>query len=301
MDKSIEITDEVMEKINVHAVGELKAEDVYCFSVLLCDNEVDRDNEKFSMDSLKKLAELYIGRTGIFDHDPRGENQTARIYDTQVKEYTDRLTCDGEKYTALMGYAYMVRTEDNRSLIAEIDGGIKKEVSVSCAVERKICSVCGADVMKEPCMHMKGKRYGERLCFHVLESPADAYEWSFVAVPAQRNAGVAKKYACGGLGSSEGELMKKVESACGEMRKEIMRLSYFTKPFVSAEAMAERTKEMDFYELMALKKRLERQAAESEDFECRAMIYSEDADENGEKEGKDDGVFRMRQRTRRGK
>ena len=62
--------------------------------------------------------------------------------------------------------------------------------------------------------------------------------------------------------------------------------------------MAERTKEMDFYELMALKKRLERQAAESEDFECRAMIYSEDADE---KEGKDDCGFRMRQRTRRGK
>ena len=30
----------------------------------------------------------------------------------------------------------MVRTQGNRDLIAEIEGGIKKEVSVGCAVER---------------------------------------------------------------------------------------------------------------------------------------------------------------------
>ena len=51
----IGITEEVMEKINGYAVGELKSEQVYCFSVLLCDNDVDRDYERFSDEALDRL------------------------------------------------------------------------------------------------------------------------------------------------------------------------------------------------------------------------------------------------------
>lgn len=261
MDRSIDITDEVLEKINVHSVKPLTAEEVYCFSVLLCDNEIDRDYERFSEQSLKTLAEMYIGRTGIFDHDPKGENQTARIYHTEVKSCPDRKTGSGETYTALMGHAYMVRTEDNKSLIAEIDGGIKKEVSVGCAVGAKICSVCGADMLKNPCAHIRGKYYGEKLCFATLENPTDAYEWSFVAVPAQRNAGVtktAKKY--GDVESSESR--DKLIKLCDEIRGDIIRLSYFTKPFISAKAVKAQTAELNAYELIALKKSLEEQVRE---------------------------------------
>lgn len=261
MDKSIDITESVLEKINVHSVKPLTAEEVYCFSVLLCDNEIDRDHERFSEQSLKALAEMYIGRTGIFDHDPKGENQTARIYQTEVKEYLDRKTVSGETYTALMGCAYMVRTEDNKSLIAEIDGGIKKEVSVSCSVGAKTCSVCGADMLKNPCAHIKGKYYGEKLCFATLENPTDAYEWSFVAVPAQRNAGVtktAKSYGAAESPDSRDKLIK----LCDEIRGDIIRLSYFTKPFISAKAVREQTEELNAYELIALKKSLEEQVRE---------------------------------------
>lgn len=261
MDRSIDITDEVLEKINVHSVKPLTAEEVYCFSVLLCDNEIDRDYERFSEQSLKTLAEMYIGRTGIFDHDPKGENQTARIYHTEVKSCPDRKTGSGETYTALMGHAYMVRTEDNKSLIAEIDGGIKKEVSVGCAVGAKICSVCGADMLKNPCAHIRGKYYGEKLCFATLENPTDAYEWSFVAVPAQRNAGVtktAKKYGDVESPESRDKLIK----LCDEIRGDIIRLSYFTKPFVSAKAVKAQTAELNAYELIALKKSLEEQVRE---------------------------------------
>lgn len=261
MDRSIDITDEVLEKINVHSVKPLTAEEVYCFSVLLCDNEIDRDYERFSEQSLKTLAEMYIGRTGIFDHNPKGENQTARIYHTEVKSCPDRKTGSGETYTALMGHAYMVRTEDNKSLIAEIDGGIKKEVSVGCAVGAKICSVCGADMLKNPCAHIRGKYYGEKLCFATLENPTDAYEWSFVAVPAQRNAGVtktAKKYGDVESPESRDKLIK----LCDEIRGDIIRLSYFTKPFISAKAVKAQTAELNAYELIALKKSLEEQVRE---------------------------------------
>ena len=69
------------------------------------------------------------------------------------------------------GYAYLLRTQENESLIAEIEGGIKREVSVGCAVTRAECSICGSDMGR--CAHEKGKRYGGRLCCARLRgSPA---------------------------------------------------------------------------------------------------------------------------------
>lgn len=36
------------------------------------------------------------------------------------------------------------------------------------------------------------RRFDGRLCYGELQNPTDAYEWSFVAVPAQKNAGITK-------------------------------------------------------------------------------------------------------------
>ena len=49
-----------------------------------------------------------------------------------------------------------------------------------------------ADRQEATCGHQPGKKYGGRLCYTLLEDPTDAYEWSFVAVPAQPAAGVTK-------------------------------------------------------------------------------------------------------------
>lgn len=189
-----ELTDEVMGKINALTRRPLTKERVYAFPVILCDNETDRDGERFSVGSIETLAKMFVGKTGIFDHDPRGKNQTARIFDTFVDAPEGMLTSNGEQYTCLVARAYMVKTDANKSLIDEIDAGIKKEVSISCSVARKTCSVCGRDIYKSPCSHIKGKSYNGKKCFVSLEEPTDAYEWSFVAVPAQVNAGVKKTF-----------------------------------------------------------------------------------------------------------
>jgi hypothetical protein len=55
--------------VNAFAKAQLRPEDVYIFSVLLCDNEVDRDFESFTEDTLGELAELFTGKTGICDHE----------------------------------------------------------------------------------------------------------------------------------------------------------------------------------------------------------------------------------------
>jgi len=188
-----EITAEQLETINCYTRRELNAEEVFVFSVILCDNEIDRDFEQFPKDSLEKLAELYKGKTGVFDHRPNAENQSARIFDTEIIA-ADSQNSVGEQYICLKAFAYMVRCEKNSDLILEIDAGIKKEVSVGCAVEKTICSICGADTKISGCNHSKGKEYDGKLCYYLLINPTDAYEWSFVAVPAQKNAGVVKGY-----------------------------------------------------------------------------------------------------------
>ena len=57
-------------------------------------------------------------------------------------------------------WAYMLRTEKNADLIAEIEGGIKKEVSVGCSVGRRVCSVCGEPVAES---HVRLQQ-GETVC-----------------------------------------------------------------------------------------------------------------------------------------
>lgn len=191
--KSITANADDMELINQFSRRKLEENEVYTFSVILCDNEVDRDYERFTVEALEVLKELFIGKTGIFDHNPKGQNQTARVYSAEVFHDTEKRTSLDEEYVCLKAKAYILKSEKNADLILEIDGGIKKEVSVSCSVSDIKCSICGA-AAKKGCKHLKGKTYDGVKCHHILENPTDAYEWSFVAVPAQKNAGVTKAY-----------------------------------------------------------------------------------------------------------
>ena len=53
--------------VNRYTRRELSADELYCFSMILCDNEIDRDIEQFSTAELYKIAELFEGKTGIFE------------------------------------------------------------------------------------------------------------------------------------------------------------------------------------------------------------------------------------------
>jgi len=183
-----------MALINRYTRKTLTEDDVYRFTLTLCDNEVDRDLERFTPEALRELSALFPGKTGLFDHSCKSEQQSARLFDCWVEADKSRSTSCGEVYTCLKARAYMVRTRENEGLIAEIEGGIKKEVSVGCAMGSLCCSVCGADRRADGCAHEKGRVYNGRLCHDVLSHAIDAYEWSFVAVPAQREAGVTKAF-----------------------------------------------------------------------------------------------------------
>ncbi len=180
--------------INSFAKTALTAEEVFTFSVLLCDNEVDRDFERFSEATLGELQALFVGKTGIADHDWSSKNQVARLYRTELVTEEKRKNSLGMPYRYVKGFAYMLRTEQNAQTIAEIRGGIKRETSIGCAVASRICSICGRELGAADCGHIPGREYEGKLCFGELRGAVDAYEWSFVAVPAQRQAGVMKGF-----------------------------------------------------------------------------------------------------------
>lgn len=177
-------TPQQLEKINLQSKAALTAEQVYCFSVQLCNDQPDRDFERFDTGALEELARMFVGRTGICDHQWSAGQQVARIFDTAVE--------DTGGVSSIRAWAYMLRGEKNDAVIADIEGGIRREVSVGCAMGRTTCSICGADYGS--CEHRKGQHYAGQLCVAVLSEPKDAYEFSFVAVPAQPEAGVLKGY-----------------------------------------------------------------------------------------------------------
>ncbi len=175
-----------MDAINAQALSPLTPSEVFTFHVTMCDTRVDRDFESFSREALCQMAELFVGKTVVKDHNHRSDNQVARIYEAHVEDL------DG--YSALVGSAYMLETEANAAIIADIKGGIRREVSVGVGVEHAVCSVCGADNVESYCQHYPGREYSGVTCTFELSGVADAYELSFVAVPAQRGAGVSKSY-----------------------------------------------------------------------------------------------------------
>ena len=181
-----ELSDDELAVINTMTMMEVTKDDVFTFKAILCDNQVDRDNEAFSDETLKQLAFLFLGKPVIKDHTPTADNQIARIYRTEVKETALA------KY--LIAYCYMMKTAGNADFIKEIHGGIKKEGSVGCAIGARTCSICGTDLMKSQCRHAPGKSYKGKTCYSILSDAKDAYEFSFVAIPAQRNAGISKNF-----------------------------------------------------------------------------------------------------------
>lgn len=183
-----------MDLINKYTLSPLEPENIFSFKVTMCANEVDRDYEVFPIKTLEKLSELFIGKTVVKDHVHKSDNQIARIYQTYLKEDVTSITPTGEPYTQLIAKCYMIKTASNADLIAEINAGIRKEVSLGCRITKATCSICEKDNAQEYCSHFPGQTYDGETCFFKLEEPKDAYELSFVAIPAQKEAGTVKKY-----------------------------------------------------------------------------------------------------------
>ena len=198
----LEVTDADLKKINKYTLVPLTADEVFIFKAIIADNEQDdRNYMPFNLKALQDLNKIYPGKTMLKDHSRRADNQIARVYDTELVQNTSKTTELGELHTDLIAKVYMVKTKSNEDLIAEIKAGIKKEVSTSTAPTKMVCNICGTDNMKSWCRHYPGREYvmedgsakgSKKRCKMLLDGASEAYELSFVAVPAQPRAGTHK-------------------------------------------------------------------------------------------------------------
>lgn len=175
--------------INAQSLRPLAENEVFTFRLAACNNQVDRDIERFTDATLAELAELFVGRPVLMDHKWSAGSQTARVYAASVE---DMPGVDGGQQLVLR--CYMPRLQGNADTITAIDTGLLRECSVGVAVESAFCSICGANRRTTWCEHIPGKEYDGQMCHIDLDGAQDAYEVSLVAVPAQPAAGVVKRY-----------------------------------------------------------------------------------------------------------
>ena len=257
-------TAQQLEAINAMAKAKLTEEQVYVFSLRLCDDQVDRDYERFDTGALAALAKMFVGKSGIVDHQWSAKTQLARIFETGV------VTENGISY--IKAWAYIRRGGAGDEWIADIEAGIKKEVSVGCAMGRSVCSVCGLEYGS--CGHQKGNTYDGQLCVAVLKEPVDAYEFSFVAVPAQPNAGVLKGMGSGRVSlkdladqfGAQEEYRKLFADAvlgqeyAGQMADEVVKLCLALELGVEEKVLRTVAKKLSSEELKVMRKALEERA-----------------------------------------
>jgi len=297
-----------LELINQFTRREMTQEEVYVFSVVLCDNDIDRDYERFTVESLSKLEKLFVGKTGVFDHNPKAQNQTARIFSCKVESVQDKKNAVGDDYFRLVARAYMPVSEKNKELMLAIDSGILKEVSVGCAVEETRCSICGNNINSVECMHHKGELYNDKMCYGELINPTDAYEWSFVAVPAQKSAGVIKGFK--GKERKMTEILKSIENSeavtltkedskklnkyFNSLKKqaadgavyrnsliaEVLKFSAIVQPEISRTTMEAVTKSLGIEELREFRNAYSKKAADF--LPPRPQLISENTNKNNE-------------------
>lgn len=154
-------------------IGCKVADDDYTFTIKLCDNEIDDDNERFSSKCLEQMAEMFVGKYGFI-----GRTKVAKIVSTEVVTDDNKWATFHERHRWVKATATIPRTNETEQLIEQIERGEKLKVSVACSVNTRTCSICGNIGIS--CGHKLGEYYSGKLCYMTLNDPHEVYEWAFV-------------------------------------------------------------------------------------------------------------------------
>ena len=146
---------------------------LYYFNCVLVTDEVDDDNEMFTIQALREMRSMFIGRTGIID--AYGATYHPRIFNTKIKQKHGVTKLKASAYVYLNSEVDVDKLRDFLST--------HKECSISCCCASKVCSICGRNQFRDTCQHIKGKAYGHKNCVYKLSGVTDVYEWSFAQEP----------------------------------------------------------------------------------------------------------------------
>lgn len=177
--------EEVMALVNSFSLRPLAESEVALFTLDLCNNQVDRHFSRFPVEELEKINEMTPGRPLMERHDLTGSLPRGTFFRSHIHHDGDAVSVRPE--------VYVLRTEENRDFILNIEGGIYRETSISFSFRKPECSVCGKDLRQ--CAHVPGRQYGDGLCHFIMREVVEVVEGSVVSAGSQGTGFVSQERA----------------------------------------------------------------------------------------------------------
>ncbi len=183
---SVEISPDILAKINKYALKPLSIEHVYVRKYIMAHNGVDRDRERFPETVLEDFKNTLPGKSFLTVHDKQSlpiglyfDAATEDITRERFKELTgEEINLPGAVSMAkiLWGWVYLLKEDFNDRLIKNIDGGIYRYVSIGFRASDLIT--------------VKGQF--DQTLYYEYVSPGEATEGSIVWLGAQQGATAQK-------------------------------------------------------------------------------------------------------------
>lgn len=216
--KGASISEDQLAKIRKFTLDDIPADQLYVRKMLLAHNAIDRDNERFSEKILEDFAATLPGKSVLIGHEwgPPGKGlyfdahleemdlQAARSMTGEDLKLPDGVT----QFRALFAWFYTVKTADKESLLADIDAGIIRHVSIGFKAANLV--------------RVSNEQTGETL-FYEYKGPGEAREGSLVWLGAQPGATITKG-AEGADGADIDEDENKRKKEIKDMKRVLVKL-----------------------------------------------------------------------------
>ena len=183
--RSSGLRDGAVEEVNRFALRPLEREEFEVFTLDLCNDQVDRHHSRFPGEELEKINGMVPGRPLMERHDLKGSLPRGTFF-------RSRLNRD-DAVTSVRPDVYVLRTDENKDFILNIEGGMYRETSIGFAFQTPECSVCSSDL--RTCDHVPGRSYGDERCHYVMRDVLEVIEGSVVPSGSQGTGFVAQERA----------------------------------------------------------------------------------------------------------
>lgn len=177
---------DLLDAVNRYTLRPLAREEFAVFTLDLCHNQIDRHFSRFPDEELDKIDRLTPGRPLMERHDLRGSLPRGTFFRSQLHRDGERLSVRPD--------VYVLRTEDNRDFILNIEGGVYRETSIGFSFRTPECSICGRDL--RACDHVPGRTYSGTLCHFIMRDVLEVIEGSVVASGSQGTRFVPSEARC---------------------------------------------------------------------------------------------------------
>lgn len=160
MIKTIELTKERKRLIESYYGEPVDPDKVLLFSFNAADNDIDSNNEKFSLKALNTISKLLIGKNMFLSQ----SNYGLRVIESEVHIDASVTSICGDPYVYVYGVAYIIKNEYSSDLYDGILDGEFAEISISTSCTGKY-------------------KQGE---YTVIDDVTDIYKLSFVYPPSSK-------------------------------------------------------------------------------------------------------------------